>query len=223
MSDLSPSQSLPLFKLILAFLGIDTLQVVTMIRDLIASLPFAPQPGLYEVLDYDARLELQDTEGKRVTYFKRQRVRFLQDNIIAYQDNAWGDGNIFTDYQCSPGIPVDRYREGHRYRVLISLRATKQRGDIEEFYIQRTITDGFTRTTEDFQTEIDHKTQKLSLSVVFPMDRNPKEVRIVEQKAHRTLELGRDHCHRLPDGRLEVRWETTKPRRFEAYILHWSW
>jgi hypothetical protein len=70
--------------------------------------------GMYEVLEYASRLELQDTKGKRAVFYKRQRVRFLQDNIIAFQDKAWGDGEIFADYKCSPGVAVDRYREGHR-------------------------------------------------------------------------------------------------------------
>jgi len=31
-------------------------------------------------------------------------VRYLQDNVIAYRDQAWGDGEILVDYRCTPGI-----------------------------------------------------------------------------------------------------------------------
>jgi hypothetical protein len=41
-------------------------------------------------------------------------VRYLQDNMIAYQDQAWGDGEILVDYRRIPGTPVDRYRSGHK-------------------------------------------------------------------------------------------------------------
>ena len=51
--------------------------------------------GLYEVLEYESTLELLDASGKCARFSKRQRVRYLQNNIIAYQDQAWGDGEIF--------------------------------------------------------------------------------------------------------------------------------
>lgn len=179
--------------------------------------------GMYEVLEYTSRLELQDTKGERAIFYKRERVRFLQDNIIAFQDQASGEGEIFADYKCSPGEAVDRYREGHRYRILISLRETKKRGDIEEFHIERSIGGGFTRDDEYFQTEVDHPTKKLSVSVVFPKRRRPKQITLVEQNSTRTIHLGPQHTRTLPDGRQQVTWSTDKPRLFEAYILRWSW
>jgi hypothetical protein len=66
--------------------------------------------GMYEVLKYESTLELKDREGQRATFKKREMVRYLQDNIIAYQDQAWGDGEILLNYRCSPGTPVDCYR-----------------------------------------------------------------------------------------------------------------
>ena len=70
--------------------------------------------GLYEVLKYESTLELKDRDGKRATFKKREKVRYLQDSIIAYQDQAWGDGEILVNYRCTPGTPVDRYRSGHK-------------------------------------------------------------------------------------------------------------
>lgn len=52
------------------------------------------QEGMYEVLDYQSTLELLDVEGKHACFSKIKKVRYLQDNIIAYQDHAWGDGRI---------------------------------------------------------------------------------------------------------------------------------
>jgi len=179
--------------------------------------------GMYEVLEYEARLVLKDPRGETAHYFKRQRVRFVQDNIIAYQDQAWGDGDIFADYKCSPGVAVDRYREGNRYRILISLRESKKRGDIEEFNIQRTIEHGFTKAVEDFQTDIDHTTRKLRVSVVFPAARIPRQISLIEKNAARTTPLGKDQLRALPDGRWQVTFSTGKPRLFESYILRWSW
>ena len=44
--------------------------------------------GMYEVLEYESTLELHDREGKKASYKKRQKVRYLQNNIIAFEDQA---------------------------------------------------------------------------------------------------------------------------------------
>lgn len=180
-------------------------------------------PGLYEVLDYEASLELLDLKGQRAVYTKRERVRFLQNNVIAYQDQAWGDGSIFADYQCVPGKAVDRYREGHRYWVLISLRESKQRGDIEDIHITRTITGGFTQKTEEWQTEVNHRMRNMTIRLLFPKHRAPKRVSLVEQNTSRVTPLGLEHIRALSDGRTQVAWRMKKPKLFEAYILRWEW
>ncbi|HEY44944.1 MAG TPA: hypothetical protein G4O11_13270, partial [Anaerolineae bacterium] len=40
--------------------------------------------GMYEVLEYESSLELNDRRGKRATFKKREEVRYLQDSVIAY-------------------------------------------------------------------------------------------------------------------------------------------
>ena len=54
--------------------------------------------GMYEVLKHDSTLELLDRQGKRARFEKRQKVRYLQNNIIAYQDQGWSDGESLLDY-----------------------------------------------------------------------------------------------------------------------------
>jgi hypothetical protein len=46
--------------------------------------------GLYEALKYKSTLELEDGRGERAAFKKREKARYLQDNVIAYQDQAWG-------------------------------------------------------------------------------------------------------------------------------------
>lgn len=184
---------------------------------------FKAHEGLYEVQNLDVRLELQDINGKKATLYKREKVRFLQDNTIAFEDSAYGDGEIFADYKCSPGVAVDRYQEGYRYRILISLRETKKHGDIEEFNIERTIHDGFTQVSESFQVDVRHVTRKLSISIVFPQKRIPTEVSLVEQNSARTTLFGPKNRRTLPDGRQVITWATEKPGLFEGYVIRWLW
>lgn len=217
-------RSSPLLRLLVPLLGSDLIDILgALLRLGKRILILKTHEGMYEVLDYEVQLELLDTKGEKAVLHKRERVRFLQNNIIAYQDQAWGDGEIFADYQCSPGIAVDRYREGHRFRILISLRATKNRNDVEEFRIDRAIQRGFTKPVEDFQIEIDHPTRRLAISVVFPRKRFPKHVTLIERNATRSTPLTEEHQLTLPDGRQQVTWSSDKPRVFEAYLLRWEW
>lgn len=184
---------------------------------------FHQPPGMYEVLEHHARLELHDAKGKKATYFKDQKVRFLQNHIMAYQDQAWGDGNIFADYKCSPGVAVDRYQQGNVWRILISLRQTKHKGDLETFHIERAIEDGFVKSVEHFQARIDHPTQHLFMSVIFPAKRFPKHMAIVEQSSNRTIELNASNIQTLPDGQTLAIWSMEYPKVGEAYNLRWEW
>ena len=54
---------------------------------------------LYEILDYESTLELCDTKGATARFQKRQRVKFLQNNIIAFEDYVWGDGDVLAEVQ----------------------------------------------------------------------------------------------------------------------------
>jgi len=179
--------------------------------------------GMYEILEYDSVLELKDRRGRVAVLDRRQQVRFLQGNIIAYQDQAWGDGELFADYQCSPGIAVDRYRDGSKWKVLISLRESKERGDMAEFHFKRKIIGGFTKSNEWWQTELSHRTRHLRISIIFPQGRRCQRALLVERNRNRTSELGTDCFHRLADGRQILSWETSRPRINELYTIKWQW
>ncbi len=77
-------------RLISLFLGVPWLEVLP---DLLKSARYfwekLTDSGMYEVLDYDSTLELLDEHGHRARFSKREKVRYLQNNIIAYQDQAW--------------------------------------------------------------------------------------------------------------------------------------
>jgi hypothetical protein len=120
--------------------------------------------GMCEALEYEATLELEDPGGKRATFKKREKVRYLQDNVIAYQDQAWGDGEILVDYRCAPGTPVDRYRSGHKTHVLISRREIKNKGDVDEFNVEWGVRQGFLKRTGHWETHVTHRTRHLKFT-----------------------------------------------------------
>lgn len=179
--------------------------------------------GTYEVLDYETTLELHDSKGKKATLRKSEKVRYLQDHIIAYQDQAWGDGKILVNYRCSPGFLVDRYRLGYKTLVLISLRKVKNKGDVDEFNIQWEIRNGFLKRTGFWASEINHRTKRIKVSLTFPKTRPPQRIFVQEKNSQRSHDLGNNTLIRLPNGKWLVEWEKTQPRLYEQYILNWEW
>lgn len=213
-----------MLNLLLELLARHHVTLLNLLFDVLQRLPAVRKlPGIYEVLEYQAELELKDSKGHTAIYRKRQRVRFLQDNIIAYQDTAWGDGEIFADYRCSPGVEVDRYREGNHFNILISLRETKHRDDLETLEIERTIHNGFVTDVEYFQVDIIHRTRLLSCGVVFPKSRLPKRVSVIAENSKRSVELGPEARQVLPDRRVRYEWQSASPKLFESYLLRWEW
>ena len=200
-----------------------TLTLLDLYRGLRQFLQRERHEGMYEILDYDSTLELMDPRGEIAVFKKRQRVKFLQDNIIAFSDYAWGDGKIFAEYKCSPGEVVDRYQEGDRWNVLISLRETKSAGDVTDFYIERLVKNGFTRDGEWRQIKIRHRTKRLRIAIVFPKERRCQRAVIVERSRNRTTVLGAEYFTQLPDGRQVLAWGTNRIRRLEIYTIRWTW
>lgn len=181
--------------------------------------------GIYEVLDYECTLELKDKGGELAKIQKQEKIRYLQDYIIiiSYQDQAWGDGELFQNYRCSPGTPVDEFRLGHKTCKLISLREFRKKGDIDEFHIQWSMRHGFLKSTGFWGTGIRYRTKKVTVKVVFPKDRPPTNVSITESNLQRTRTLEKALYKLLPDGRTMVAWENEKPQLYENYILKWEW
>ena len=179
--------------------------------------------GVYETLENESTLEIQNRKGTRATFTKRKKVRYLQDNIIAYQDYGWGDGEILLNYRSSRGKAVDSYRSGYKTYILLSLREIKNRGDVDEFNIQWNIRKGFLTKDGYWATDISQRTQQIKVNIIFPKSRPPLKTFIEESNRKRTQELGAEAKKQLPDGRWRVTWERKKPNLYEVYVLRWVW
>lgn len=181
------------------------------------------QEGVYEVLDYRSSLRILDVSGKTAQYIKEKKVRYLQDDVIAYQDHAWGDGKILLNYQCSPGKAVDKYRSGYKTNILISLREIKNRGDVDKFHIQWDMKNSFLKKEESWSTLITQRTKKITIEVTFPIRRKPYHVILEESNRRRTQYLSKDSFHHYSDGRIKVSYTIKHPRLYEHYVLRWNW
>jgi hypothetical protein len=181
------------------------------------------KPGMYEVLNYETILEILDAKGKNAILTKTEEVRFLQNNIIAFQDQAWGSGKILIDYKCKPGIPVDFYQFAHKTYIVISLRNVMKKGDITKFDIGWKIKKGFRESNGFWSTDINHFTKVIKINVIFPKERPPLKCSTVGSNRQVIKEIPIDAIVHLPDKRWQVTWEKQNPKLYEHYVLKWEW
>ena len=177
----------------------------------------------YKVETLESNLMLMDPRGEKAVIQKNEKVIFLQNNIYAILDQAWGDGEILQDYKVSPGEKVDQYRIGHKTYLLISLQEVRNRGEKESFSIKWKMKNGFLKPTGFWATDINHPTKKLVVNIFFPKGRPPKRVWLVEREKNRSEKLGKENIHQLVTGRWQVSWQIQNPRSNESYILKWIW
>ena len=179
--------------------------------------------GIYKVLSYESTLEIMDSKGEKAIFRKREKVRYLQNNVIAYQDQAWGDGEILLNYRSTPGKPVDIYRPGRKTTILISIQNIRQFGDQDEFQIEWEMKNTFLRERELWETSVDHPTERIRTNIIFPAIRPPQRVVLIEDSIKKSTQIDGENISKMPDGRWMVHWETSKPRLNERYILQWDW
>ena len=222
--------SKPILKRLLEFLRVlltlEVGQVLVMLAQVIRALRsmlVSKQHGIYEVISYDSTVEIMDTKGQEVVVTRLEEVQFLRDNTVAFYDTCWGDGDLFAEYECSPGVPVDLFTDGSRQRVLISLRETKNHGDVLLFRIRRKIVGGFAKREEWWETETLHQTRWLRVRIVFPKDRPCQRATVTQKSKEKTWPLGEGHFRFLADGRQELSWEIAHPILHESYIIKWCW
>ena len=181
------------------------------------------KPGMYEVLNYESILEILDEEGRGGRFIKVEKVCFLQDNVIAIQDQVWGINNSFSNYECSPGLPVDFYQSGQKTNVIISMREIKSKGDIEILNFQWNLEGKPINKNGYWETFINRSTRNLKVKVIYPKQRPPIRVWIVERNKKKTIELDEKNLTQLPDKRWQIVWEKKSPRLYENYTMKWEW
>lgn len=179
--------------------------------------------GIYDVQSQIRTVTIHDRKGHKATVETVQRLRFRQNHVTALTEYAWGQGDLFADYRCSPGVPVDYYDEGSRRVVLISLRGKKNAGDTMTLRSHRLVMEGFSRNKEYWESDVYHRTQKLELRIIFPLKRSCQRATLTMRNTGQTVALGAECYQSLPDGRKKLVWVCDKPQVNERYLLSWTW
>lgn len=175
----------------------------------------------YEVLSYEATLELLDAEGREAVYVRKQRLRFIQDGVTDIDDYGWGNGIAFASHYAYPGRFTDRRIVGSRLRSTVELSRPYDAGEELTFSVERLIKNGFTSTSEWWlEAELYHRVQRVALRIVLPAARLVKTATLVQPGIPRSGALP---VHGLPDGRQCISYKDSEPAQGERYTLMWDW
>jgi hypothetical protein len=172
----------------------------------------------YEVLDYDATLTLDEPDGMRATFFRRQRLRFLQDGVAAILDHYWGDGVTIAGYRHTGGVLADSFRDEGRHHEVIELPYRMTRGETLSFDVTRLAMVGFTQVDEYVETNVDHPIHRLIRRVIFPTARPCRQATASDGRSQLALPIETGE-----DGRTMVELALESPRPNTPYRITWAW
>jgi len=80
----------------------------------------------YETTEFHGQLEILDRQGRAAVFRRRQRVRFLENNVSLFIDRVWGHGVLFAGYS------------GRHLRVIDIIKARKGYA-ISDICLERTV------------------------------------------------------------------------------------
>lgn len=177
--------------------------------------------SVYEVLNYEATVELSDADGRHAVYIRREHVRFLQDGVSGFEDYGWGSGIAFASHDVSPGTFVHREIVGSRLQSTVELPHRYHAGETMTFWIERVIQNGFTSPSECWlEAELYHPTRRLSLKVILPAARPVRSAHLVRPgiPGRRILPV-----MTLADGRQRIFHLDLEPAKGARYTVIWDW
>ena len=170
---------------------------------------------LYETITFDSRLEIGE-EGRIAHFLRRQRVRFLEDDVTIFLDRVWGDGVLFASYDTGSTRIIDAFptRRGELV-VLLGLPRPFRKGETFEVVTERKIFGAFTDQNAYWELTMSAPTQTLSLDVSDRGSRGTNAVYVAAPRL-RGLDVVRHGKHSL---RLKV----DSPSLYVPYRLEWRW
>lgn len=178
---------------------------------------------IYEILNFEETWEICDNRGSKVVVTKAMDVTFLRDNVVAFTDPAWGDGDLFAEYSCRPGTCAGVFQIQPMKYAHVVLDPPRLRGDEEHIESTRVVTGGFGKDNEWVQVDSDTCTGPITIKVIFPLDRAPEICTWSRRRRGKEKGLGGVALVNRPDGRQECSVRAGRTSPDDVYRLVWTW
>ena len=186
----------------------------------------------WQVLDEQLVWDLSAPDGSYAKAFAKRELQFMQDEVLSvYEYQNRPPGKVLS-HVCHGGqrggpminLPIIQKDfpgpAGRVYR-LISLQRVWGKGEIMAFESERELENHFLGSSELVAKEIPVPTARVSMRVIWPLDRKPKALWVERSgRAPVNISLGR-----LKDS--EGRWSYEEvvedPKLGEKIIVRWDW
>ncbi len=180
------------------------------------------------IKDDNISYTINDPSGKLVHCEKNQLIRANHDFIKVYEEEIIVDGTL-TNFKgsvegiASSIIPSTEKKEGV-WKVQHVFHRT-----LPKKYIKRSFSfdfvDSFTKDSEYITCRVVNIVKDFQISLTFPENRPPKEIRGLLRKGPVEIEKERPLFHRYEgaDGRVRVDWKIGNPKSGDIYKIIWDW
>ncbi len=172
---------------------------------------------------------INDATGKLVHCEKNQLIRANHDFIKIYDDEIIVDGSIANITGSIEGSESSIISSPERRGMTWNVQHAFSRQLPKNKYVKRTFAfdflDSFTECSEYILCRIANRVEDFQLSIIFPVDRVPHEIRGFLKRGQIEIEKESPPIHRyeLPDKRIRVDWQVRWPRTGDIYNIIWNW
>jgi len=171
---------------------------------------------------------IKESSGKLVTCEKNQFIRANVGFITMYEEEIATDGKIRNFRGEIEGIDSNIISSSKKEGLKWKIRHVFHEPLPQNKYIKRTFSfdfiNSFTQNDEYIWLDIRNDVKSFILSIIFPSNRFPKEVKKFLKREPAEMNIGPSLCpYTLPDGRTRVDWPVKHPKINDIYILRWNW
>lgn len=172
---------------------------------------------------------IEDSTGKLVHCEKNQLMRANYDFIKLYDEEIVVDGEITNIKGSIEGAESTIVAPSEKRGMTWDVQHVFHRQLPTSKYVKRTLSfdfiDSFTKNNEYVLCRILNIIEDFQLSIIFPMNRPPQEIRGFLKRGPIEIEKQKPplQLYELPDKRKRVDWQIKRPKVGDIYKIIWSW
>lgn len=172
---------------------------------------------------------INDHTGRLVHCEKNQLIRANHDFVKIYDEEIIVDGSIANIVGSIEGAESSIVSSPARQGMSWNVQHVFSRQLPKNKFVTRTFAfdfiDSFMENTEYVICRIANKVEDFQLSIIFPLEKIPHEIRGFLRRGQIEIEKESPPIHRyeLPDKRVRVDWQVKWPKTGDIYKIIWSW
>jgi hypothetical protein len=168
----------------------------------------------YETIKFSGRLKFLDETRSVAIFTRRQRVRFLEDDVSVLFDRIWGNGLLLGRYSAPTVRLMEPIKTAKGYVLPLGLPKRFRKGEVFDLVTHRRIVSAFTDDYGYWETLMSKPTELIQISVVTAVPAAFDKAEIVAPPRG---------DFDLAQGANSLKMRVTRPALNGPYRLAWAW